>query len=179
VSDRVDIGARIGSVGYDVQAKIMLTDPSAHDSIAMSLAPQVTAIGAGGSGAGFFLMRSAIPLLIGLPVGDSEFTVAPRVSPWFFGGGGGGESAGGLALFVGGEAGFAARVGEKFWILPHVTFDYPVLAAAAGGGQSGVASFGNGVLFGAGVGLLFGGRPAGSAAPPSAAPPAAPAAPVQ
>lgn len=161
VTDSVDIGARIGSVSYEIQAKIMFTDPNDYEGMAISIAPQVTAIGAGAGGTSFFLVRTAIPLLFGLSMGDSELVFGPRISPWFFGGGGGGAgSAGGLALFVGGEIGYALRVGDKFWILPHVSFDYPVLAVVAAGGSSASGSLGEGLLFGAGVGLLFGGRPA-------------------
>jgi len=62
--------------------------------VAMALAPSFTAIGAGGGGAGFFLLTARIPFLIGIPVGDSEFTLGPRLSPQFIAGGAGGESAG-------------------------------------------------------------------------------------
>ena len=172
ISDAVDIGARIGTVGYEVQAKVMFTDPAAQDSLAMSIAPQVTAIGAGGSGGGAFFFRSVVPLLFGLPVGDSEFTFGPRVSPWLITGGGGGSSASGLVLFVGGEAGFAARVGDKFWLMPHFTLDYPVVGIVGATGSGGaVSGLGGGAFFGGGLALLFGGRSAASSvAPPSAAP---------
>ncbi len=170
VSDAVDIGARIGSVGYEVQAKIMFTDPSDQQSIAMSIAPQVTAIGAGGSGGGAFFFRSAIPFLIGLPVGKSEFTFGPRVSPWFITAGGGGSGASGFILMVGGEVGFAGRVADKFWLMPHLALDYPLVGAAGGGGSGVSGSIGGGVIFGAGLALLFGGRGPADGAPPSAAP---------
>lgn len=158
VSDRVDIGARIGSIGYEIQTKFAFTDPSDLEALAVALAPSFTAIGFGGTGGGFFLLASRIPLLFGIPVGDSELTVGPRISPAFFAGGAGGTNAGGFALSAGGEVGFAARLGDTFWLLPHAKVDVPVVAAAAGGGESGAVGGFGGVTFGAGVGLLFGGR---------------------
>ena len=173
VSDSVDIGARIGTMGYEVQTKFALNDHSQHDALALALAPGFTAIGFGGGGAGFFYLTSRIPLLIGIPVGDSEFTLGPRLSPVFIAAGAGGGAAGGFGLSAGVSAGFAARVGEKFWVMPEAALDVPIFGAVAAGGDSAaVGGFGDILTFNAGVALLFGGRPDGGAAPPSAAPPA-------
>src|SRR5262245_47544450 len=50
VSDRVDIGARVGTTLYEFQTKFALTDPAALDSIAFALAPSTTVFGFGGGG---------------------------------------------------------------------------------------------------------------------------------
>lgn len=173
ISDSIDIGARIGSLGYEVQTKFALNDHSALDSLALALAPSFTAIGFGGGGAGFFLLTARIPFLIGIPVGDSEFTLGPRLSPAFIAGGAGGDSAGGFGLSAGLSVGFAARVGDKFWIMPEGSIDTPLFGAVAAGGDSASGtSFGDVVTYNAGVALIFGGRPGSSAAPPAAPPPA-------
>lgn len=170
ISDSVDIGARIGSVGYEIQTKFMFTDPADLSSTAISLAPAFTAIGYGGGGAGVgggvFFAVARVPLLVGIPVGDSEFVVAPRVSPAFFAGGAGGESAGGFFLSAGGSAGFAARLGDKFWLMPEAGIDVPVVAGAVTSGGSGAGAGFGGFIFNATVGLLFGGRDRASAAAP-------------
>lgn len=172
ITDGVDLGARIGSMGYEVQAKIALTDHSDPDALALALAPGVTAIGAGGGGAGFFLLAARIPFLIGIPVGDSEFTIGPRLEPLFIAGGGGGQGAGGFGLGAGVSLGFAAKLGSKFWLMPEASFGTPLFGAVAAGGDtaSGVSAF-DVIQFNAGLALLFGGRDSGGSAAPSAAPP--------
>ena len=172
VSDGVDIGARLGTMGYEIQTKFALNDHSQHDALAMALAPSFTAFGFGGGGAGFFLLAARIPFLIGIPVGDSEFTLGPRISPTLVTGGAGGESAGGFGVSGGLSAGFAARVGDKFWVMPEAAIDVPFFGAVAAGGETASGSgFGDIITYNAGVALLFGGRErGGSVAPPSAAP---------
>ena len=50
-------------------------------------------------------------------------------------------------------------------------FDVPMFGAVAAGGETASGGgFGDIIQFNAGLALLFGGRPAGSAAPPSAPP---------
>ncbi len=154
VSDRIDIGARIGTVGYDVHAKFMITDPNDQQSIAMSMAPSITVAGGSVGGAGSFIAISRIPFLVGIPFGDHELTVTPRATPIITTGTGGTA----FLLSGGGSVGFAARVADTFWVVPELSVDVPFLGAvdtdAGGGGDVG---FG-GTIVNFGVGLLFGGR---------------------
>lgn len=165
VSETIDIGARIGTISYEIQSKFMLTDPADQTSLAMSLAPSVTAIGFGTGDAGAFLLSADIPFLVGIPVGDSELTIAPKISPAFVTGGGGDANVSGLILSGGGSVGFAARVGDKFWILPEISVKVPFFgAASASSGDTSASESTTGVggaILNIGVGLLFGGRGVG------------------
>jgi len=164
VTDRIDVGGRLGTSLYEIQVKAMLSDPAATDSMAISIAPStmIFAIGAGGASA--FIADTRVPLLFGLPTGGgSEFTFGPSLRPTFVGGGGGGASAGGLLLSAGGQVGYAARLADNFRLVPQLDVSVPVLgAAAASGGDasaSGVDAGIGGALVGIQLGLLFGGYP--------------------
>lgn len=161
VSDRVDIGARIGSTLGEITAKVMFTDPEA-DGVRFALAPAVSGIAAGGGGAAAGFFNFKVPLLIGIPVGEySEFTLGPRLHDMIILGGGGGDSAVLNVVFVGTSVGIAAALSPKVRILPELAVEYPIIASAGTSSGSGGTGFG----FGAGVavwsfnvGFLFGGR---------------------
>lgn len=172
VSDTIDLGARIGSMGYELQSKFMLTDPNDMESTAISIAPSLTATGGGSggggalmsryiartvitgsSGGGGALIQSTIPVIIGLPMGESELVIAPRVTPIILFSSGGS----GLGLLGGASVGYAAKMGG-FTLLPEIAIDVPFLAASASSGGSGPIVGFNALVFNIGVGLLFGGR---------------------
>jgi hypothetical protein len=161
VSDRIDLGLRIGTSLYEFQTKFMLTDPTATDGVALALAPSTTIIGGGGGGVGAVYWNTRVPLLIGIPAGTSELTIGPRLTPTVVAGGGGGVGAGGFVLSGGASLGYAAHVGTKFRVMPEVGLDVPFVGAvAAGGGGTGTSAAGVGtgvVLFNAAVGFLIGG----------------------
>jgi hypothetical protein len=160
VSDRVDVGGRLGTSLYEVQVKAMLSDPSATDSMAVSIAPSTTMIAGGIGGVGAFYLREHVPVLFGLPTGGgSEFTFGPSATINFVGAGAGGNAAGGLILGLGGQVGYAARLGDKFRLVPQFDLSVPVVGAAAGGGEGGVGAGVGGAIFGLQLGLLFGGYP--------------------
>ncbi len=164
ITDTIDLGARIGTALYEIQSKFMLTDPNDQSGIAMSIAPSFTAIGAGTGDGGSFYLGTKIPFLIGIPVGDSELTIAPRLSPSFITAGSGDSDVTGFILSGGGSVGFAARLGDTFWILPEISVEIPFVGgatASSGDSSSSEASAGfGGSIINIGVGLLFGGRPA-------------------
>ena len=172
ITDSVDIGARIGTIGYEIQTKFGFTDGSDPTALQLALAPGITAIAFGSGGASVFAITSRIPFLIGIPVGSngSELTIGPRLGPSFYGGGGGGSSAGGFVLTGGGTIGFAAKVGSSFTVIPEIGITVPIVAGATVNGDSAAAAGAEGFFYGGGVGLVFGGRKFNKAAAPSAAP---------
>src|SRR5687768_16316244 len=69
VSDRVDLGLRLGTSSfYEVQSKFLLTDPADIDGVALALAPSTTffTISFGGDdvSGGVFFWDTRVPLLI-------------------------------------------------------------------------------------------------------------------
>lgn len=159
VTDSIDIGARIGTILYEIQAKFMLTDPSDQQAIALSLAPSVSVLGGSLDGhSDTFYAGAKIPLLIGIPIGSSELTLTPRLSPLVLTEAVNGNSNTTFILSGGGSVGFAARVGNKFWIVPEVSVDIPFLGATAAGGDTGAGVGFAGTFINLGVGFLFGGR---------------------
>jgi hypothetical protein len=146
VSDKVDIGGRIGTNIYDVHMKYQFTDKESTGPV-LSLAPAMSVFAAGGGGAGGVIGMFNVPLLVGLPVGEHQVVFGPRVVDYFFGGGGGGGAAFANVLFVGSSFAFAAKAGERFGIIPELTLLYPVVGAAGASGEGSMAdSIGGGLL---------------------------------
>jgi hypothetical protein len=167
LSNRTDIGGRLGSSVYELQLKTMLTDPDATDRLAISVAPAVTVLGGGAGGTGALYLDAKVPVLFGVPIGRSQLTVGPMLRPTFLAGGGGGSSAGGLVLNAGAQLNFAARVGDKAWIAPQVDLVYPLLGAVGVKGgttaSTGDLLLGSGLAYGVQLGILLGGRGEGGA----------------
>lgn len=170
VSDRVDMGLRIGTLiyqlkfllTYEYQLKFLLTDPAATDTTAVSIAPSTFLFFVGASGAGLLYWDTRVPVLFGIPTGDgSEFTVGPKVHTTVLGAGGGGVGGGGLILYAGGTVGYAAKVGDKFRIMPGIDLEVPIVAgvtaSTTGTGTSVAVTGFDGVLVLGGVGFMFGG----------------------
>ncbi len=139
VSDRFDIGGRIGTSGGRLLTKYMFTKPGAT-GVRLALAPNIGgfAIGAGtgeGSG-GFAYVDAVVPLMIGIPVTEHELTFGPRLHDTLFFAGSGGESAMANLLYVGSSIGFSIQASKKFGILPEVTLEYPLVASAGAGGET-------------------------------------------
>jgi hypothetical protein len=161
VSDKVDFGVRLGTTTYELFTKVMLTEPD-PSAVVASVAPHATvwALAIGGAGFGFFDLK--VPVLIGVPVGESQLVLAPKARVFGALAGGSGASAQATLLMLGGGVGFSGKVGEKFRIHPEVTADIPVAAiagASAGGtGTAGAAVTTGGVLVGVNLGFLIGGR---------------------
>lgn len=158
LDDRSDIGGRFGSTLYEISYKRTLSDPESG-GMQTALAPSISAFyfGAGGVGGGWVDLR--LPLLFGIPVGESELVLGARAHNILLIASGGGESAGGDVLLLGGQIGFAGRLGPKFFILPEFGLEYPVYSAAGtsvGGGGSGFG--GEGALFSFTLGFLVGGE---------------------
>ncbi|QSQ12968.1 hypothetical protein JY572_32170 [Myxococcus landrumensis] len=161
VSDRVDLGVRIGSSLAELQSKFLLTHPDNPD-LAISLAPSVMGlfVGTDEDAVVGSYVNVAMPLLVGFKTsGGSEFVLGPRVSYTRIGAGGGGESAAVNLLNVGTSVGYAIRVTEGFRLMPEVGFSVPVVGTfhsrdsdseLASGFNGGFVQFKLGFLFGRG-----------------------------
>lgn len=161
VSDSMDVGARFGGSLIQVLGKFRLTDPTAEGDLILSLAPTLGGLFFAGGGAGVGILNLQVPMLAGIPVGDSELTLAPKLIYNGVFGGGGGESASVHAVSIGASVGFAAKIGN-FRLVPEVAVSYPLFTMGrvsgdgAGGSISEVAGFG-GVMFQVSTAMLFGG----------------------
>lgn len=143
VSDRVDLGGRVGTTLGEFQTKFLLTDPE-NENFALSLAPAIGGFGFGTSLGGVGVLNIPLPVLIGFKFGQHELTLGPRLQNMFiFGSAGAGSteaSASAYVLMAGTSVGFGAQLGERFRLLPEIAIAGPIYssssASASGGGQS-------------------------------------------
>ena len=153
VTDRVDLGVRLGSSLAEVQTKFLLTDP-ANETIAVSLAPAAGALFT----FGFNGINIVLPLLIGFKFGPHELTLGPRLQNGFvFAPDLSAQSR--FNLFNAGlSLGFAAPVSEKFRILPELSILKPLAVTPLGGQDSldGGPIEPETILFSANLGFQFG-----------------------
>lgn len=155
ISDKTDLGGRIGTGRYDIHMKTMFTDPESG-GVVISLAPATTFFGAGGTGGGGFLWTVNLPVLIGIPTGKSQIVLGPRLINVLTIGGAGGASGTVNVLSAGSSFGYALSLGDKFGMIPEFTIAVPVVGSAANGGESGSAALGGGLLFSFKLGFLIG-----------------------
>jgi len=78
ITDRIEIGARIGTTRPEIMAKFRL-DQGKPGSVAISLAPSIGAFAATATGIRAFNDYGQIPLLIGIPIGNHELVLSPSV----------------------------------------------------------------------------------------------------
>jgi hypothetical protein len=153
-SDRFDIGGRIGASGIELLTKWQLSDGDTK----ISIAPSFGGFAAGGSGASVGFVQVGVPVLFGVPMGDSgELVLGPREQTYLVFGSGGGTAASGTAILLGGTVGYSAQASDRLRVHPEFGFLFPVVASASAGGTSAsTASFGGGFIWNLGVGLAFG-----------------------
>lgn len=147
VGEGVDLGVRAGWSFLEAQGKFLVTRPGAPGVI-VSIAPTFGGIflGAGGAGAG--LLNFALPALIGIPVGEHEFVIGPRLQGYYLFAGAGTGSAGAFILAPGGTLGFAFQVAESVALMPELGVAVPVFGAAGvSGGVGGATGFAAGGAF--------------------------------
>lgn len=159
LSERAEIGGRLGTSAYEILGKVQLNTPGSDMPISIAPSGHFVAFGAGGASAAYAAYQ--VPLLIGVPMGESQLVVGPKLKQHIFVGGGGGASAGGTVISGGGVVAYSLKAGDKFRFHPEVSFDVPFLGAVGGsaGGQGGggAAVGAGGALIGFNLGLLFGG----------------------
>jgi hypothetical protein len=149
VTDGVDVGFRFGQSTAELQTKIMLTDPSVREGIAVSVAPTLSILVADALGLGPFYGHLSVPVLADVPVGPHRFVGGARLIQFVAPGESGGANLG-WQTSLGVSAGFALALGSSFQLLPEVGFDLPVLgkATALPGPHAPRLGFRLGILFG-------------------------------
>ena len=156
VSEKFDFGVRLGTVSYELTGKYMFTEDT---GTVISLAPSTTFwfLSVGGAGGGFFTFQT--PLLIGIPVGESQFIVGPNLVFYSAFGGGDGVSAGGVSMGPGAHLAFSAKLGDNFRLHPELSLKMPGLIGFASAGGNSAAGTGSATpIVGFTIGLLFGGN---------------------
>lgn len=127
VSERVDLGVRVGVPWAEVQAKVLLTTPGAP-RLAISLVPSFggTVLPVNGSVAK--VLHGALPVLIGFKFGEHELVLGPRVMAY-----GTLEAMGSVVLAPGATVGVAFQLTNTFGLMPEVGFVVPVIGLSGMG----------------------------------------------
>jgi hypothetical protein len=137
VSERVDVSGSLGFSGLGVGTKILLTDPDS-DLVYVSVAPSATVFALGVT-----MYQFELPVLVGVPFGEHQLVVAPKLYDYF------GSTAAGEAnanmVALGGSAGFSFRVGENVRVMPEYAVVVPVAGSAAAFGETTSDSIESGV----------------------------------
>jgi hypothetical protein len=165
ITDRFDIGGRVGTTLGELQTKILLSDPD-NDGFALSLAPAIGGFGFGVGDASFGVLNIPIPVLIGFKFGPHELTLGPRIQNMVVFGsasaGGNSASTSVYVLMAGGSVGFAAQLGERFRLLPEIAIAAPIFGSASASangsstGSSGLVTQVGGLLYMGNLGIQFG-----------------------
>lgn len=143
ITDRFDLGGRVGTTFGEVQTKILLSDP-ANENFALSLAPAIGGFGVGTGVASVGVLNIPLPVLIGFKFGQHELTLGPRLQNMVVFGSAGtssdNASAAVYVLMAGASVGFAAQLADRFRLLPEIAIAGPVFTSATasvnGGSQS-------------------------------------------
>jgi hypothetical protein len=154
-SDRLDLGARIGSSLVELQSKILLTPPD-HPYLAISLAPSLMplSIRMGDVDNGGQFTQWTLPVLVGIKTeSGTEFVLGPLVRLTHFFSTPTGDSSSNNILSFGGSLGCAVRVSKGFRVMPEVGISLPVRSRSSkeqGDRGGGLLQVKLGLLFGAG-----------------------------
>lgn len=123
VSDRVELGASLGSSGLSAAVKVgLVRSETPRSGLNLSLHPKVTAAFWPGNEGGLLSAQGSLPLLVGIPLGEHELTFAPglryvtetlqRFEP--------------SNLLAGATVGIAFRVTKSFTLTPEVGLYTPL-----------------------------------------------------
>jgi hypothetical protein len=126
LTNRIEVGARIGTTRPEVMAKFRL-DNGKPGSVALSLAPSIGAFATTATGIRGFNDYGQIPLLIGIPLGKHELVLSPsfhyshavNVDTYVWG----------LAMGPGASVGFVAQPRPWLAILPSFALAAPFFQA--------------------------------------------------
>lgn len=131
VTDRLDLGLRLGPGLVELQGKVLLIDPGARrlDSIALSVAPTLAVSVANAAGVGPFYGRVALPVLLDVAVGRERFIFGARLAQVIAPGDATGLNQG-WELSAGVSVGFALSLGQLVQLVPEVGLDAPLAGRA-------------------------------------------------
>lgn len=136
ITDRIEVGARVGTTRPEIMAKFGLVKGS-KDRVSISLAPSVGAFVATATGIVAANSYGQVPLLVGIPLGRHElvfggaihFGHAINVDTYVWG----------LALGPGASVGFVAQPVTWLSIMPTFALALPVFRAGSTGVDTGDA----------------------------------------
>ncbi len=157
VSRRAEIGVRAGTSMYEVLGKVMFSDPDAD--VVISIAPSGSLVVLGFQGPPSRYFSYQVPLLFGLPSGESQFVVGPKFRHLVITGVGTSDTS--MIFMGGGVFAYSAKLSDTFRLHPELAVDVPFVGSASsvvssGGGSSIFGPLG-GLVVGVNVGLMFGG----------------------
>jgi hypothetical protein len=154
VTDRLDLGLRLGPGLVELQSKVLLIDPGARrlEAVALSLAPSVAVSFADAAGFGAFYGRIAVPVLLDVPVGRERFIFGARLAQVIAPADAVGLNQG-WELSAGLSVGFALSLGEVLQLVPEVGLDVPLAGRATALPGASLPQLG------LRLGVLFGGSP--------------------
>lgn len=125
LTERLDVGARIGGAGIELATKVMLTERAANATI-VSVAPSIGGTFNVPSGVVLGSMQLSLPVLIGVPLSERlQLVLAPKLHDSLFSLSAG--QAGGTinTVFAGGAVGVRIQLG-RFKFIPGVGFLSPI-----------------------------------------------------
>mgnify|MGYP001607161267 FL=1 len=154
LSDRFDIGGRVGSGGVEANAKLGLTDRDADVPISVGAGVGGMAVGAAGSSVSILAVH--VPVLFGIRTGENQLVLGPKVHVYSFGASSGGSAASAALWSLGGSVGYVAGVGPTVKLVPELAFALPVLAAGSAGTTTDTIGVSDGALLQVGLGIVIG-----------------------
>lgn len=175
VHDHVDLGARVGLNGFELQGKFMLTPPESPIVFSLIVTPQGAYVPglrdmAGNTSPNFGRLAFPVGGLFGIKLGDHELVFGAReVNDLYFlkENFAGAPTTQVLFVGLGASAGIALRLGNGFILMPEFAIQAPLWASVSSQFGTGSAFTTPGVQFTAGVTCIFGKmRPRRDSAPP-------------
>jgi len=158
ISERFDIGGRVGTSGGRLLTKVLLTKTESTGprlALAPNLGGFALGLSSGEESVGSGYLDVVFPVLLGVPVKAHELTLGPRVHDTMFFAGAGGDTVFSNIFYLGSSIGFSIQAGKKFAILPEVLFEYPIVASAGASGADTESAFiqADGILIGINLGF--------------------------
>jgi hypothetical protein len=163
LTDNIDIGGKLGSSLFEINAKFQVTDPN-NKALVVSLAPSLGGFVFGSSGdtVGSFTIK--LPLLIGFGFGDgNQFVFGPNIQNILVEESGGNCNPGngchgvvGDVIGLGASVGAAFKVSDGFRLMPEVGIMVPIIGVASNGSNSTANVGSSGFIWQFGLTFLFG-----------------------
>ncbi len=155
---RWDAGARVGTSGFTVGGKVVLTNPRDPD-LAVALAPSAGGFALGALGIGMRSVHGQVPLLVGVRIGRGhELVLGPKVQVWSLSGGRRAARASSTVVAAGGSLGLSLKLGPRLSLLPEVAMVQPFRGAGTARMLFWDVDIADGSpIYGATLGILVGG----------------------
>ena len=155
LSDRIDVGGRVGSSGIELSGKFGLTDRESN--VPVSIAPSVGGLALGAGSTSFSIIALQVPVLVGLRMGENEVVLGPKVHLWSFGASVDNSGASAAIWSLGASAGYSARVGPTVRLIPELAVLRPIVVTGATDTTSDTVGVDSaGVLLQVGLGIVIG-----------------------